>query len=29
MRFFLRYNGKLYEFPDEGEMLEFIREHTD
>lgn len=28
MRFFLRYNGRLYEFPDEGEMLEFIREHN-
>jgi len=28
MRFFLQYNGTLYEFPDEGEMNEFLREHS-
>ena len=28
MRFFLWYNGTLYEFPDEGERNEFIREHS-
>jgi hypothetical protein len=29
MRFFLWYRGTLYEFPDEGEMNEFIREHSE
>lgn len=28
MRFFLLYEGTLYEFPDEGELIEFIREHN-